>query len=311
MAETGAETLYETFVDRPAVNAGVSVILETSGARVDPFYLGARDENTVQGFAGTPVNVNALTYGYLSPVGAAGAAFPRQQRFFVAVDSGRDRFSGANLAGRYVLRSWIDDVSPPGIQMLTTRVAAGRPALVALVRDSQSGVDPSSLTIGYQGVLVGASSYDPSTGVAVFVLPASAPALVGRALDLRLVASDFQEAKNIDTVGPSLMPNTRSAKVRLHVVEGTVVEWVLPAPEACLDRKPELAVAVSSTRAVTGVRFTLDGRQIAVAQHAHGLWLAQPSLGKTAAGRHTLVAVATGAARGSVSARRIVRMCPR
>ena len=33
MLEDGAETIYETFVDRPAVNAGVSVILETPGAR--------------------------------------------------------------------------------------------------------------------------------------------------------------------------------------------------------------------------------------------------------------------------------------
>ena len=117
--EDGAETLYETLVDRPAVNAGVSVISESPGAQIDPFYLGAADENTVQGFAGTPVNVNALMSGYLAPIGAAGAAFPRQQRFFVAVDSGRDPFSGRRKAGRFVLRSWVDDVTPPSIQLLT------------------------------------------------------------------------------------------------------------------------------------------------------------------------------------------------
>ena len=66
MREDGAETLYETLVDRPAVNAGVSVISESPGAQIDPFYLGAADENTVQGFAGTPVNVNALMSGYLA-----------------------------------------------------------------------------------------------------------------------------------------------------------------------------------------------------------------------------------------------------
>ncbi|HEY8705594.1 MAG TPA: S8 family serine peptidase [Gaiellaceae bacterium] len=311
MLEDGAETLYETFVDRPAVNAGVSVTLETPGARVDPFYLGARDENTVQGFAGTPVNVNALTSGYLLPVGAAGAAFPRQQRFFIAVDSGRERFNGRSTAGHYILRSWIDDVSPPSIQMLTMRVAAGHPALVLQVRDSQSGVDPLSMTIGYKGVLVGATTYDPSNGVAVFPLPGTAPALVAGTLELRLVASDFQEAKNIDTVGPALMPNTRFAKVPIRIVTGTVVDWVLPSAGACLSKQQTLGVAVSSTLGgVTGVRFLLDGRQIAIAHRANGLWAAQASTAKTAAGKHTLVAVETGAKGGAVSARRIVRTCP-
>ena len=57
--------------------------------QIDPFYLGALDENTVQGYAGTPVDVNGLTYDYLDPIGAAGASFPRQQTFYVSVDSGR------------------------------------------------------------------------------------------------------------------------------------------------------------------------------------------------------------------------------
>jgi minor extracellular serine protease Vpr len=311
MLEDGAETLYETFIDRPAVNAGVSVILETPGARVDPFYLGTRDESTVQGFAGTPVNVNALTYGYLFPVGAAGAAFPRQQRFFVAVDSGHDRFTGRSLAGGYVLRSWIDDVSPPSIQMLTMRVAAGRPTLVLRVGDSQSGVDPSSMTIGYQGVLVGATTYDPSNGLAVFPLPNTAPALVGGTLELRLAASDFQEAKNIDTVGPAIMPNTRSTKVRIRIVTGTIVNWVEPAAGVCLAKQEELGVAVSSTRPVTGVRFLLDGKQVAVARRGDGLWTAGASTAKAAAGRHTLTAVATVPGGRTVSAQRIVRSCPR
>jgi minor extracellular serine protease Vpr len=307
MREDGAETLYETLVDRPAVNAGVSVISESPGAQIDPFYLGAADENTVQGFAGTPVNVNALMSGYLEPIGAAGAAFPRQQRFFVAVDSGRDPFSGRRRAGRFVLRSWVDDVTPPSIQLLTVRVAAGRPTLALRVRDAQAGVDPSSLTIGYRGELIGASAYDPSTGLAVFPLPSAAPKLAGGPVELRLVASDFQESKNIDTVGPSIMPNTRSTRVRVRVVAGTVVDWLVPPPGACLAKEQELTVAVSSTRPVRGVRFLLDGRTIAVGHRMDGIWSARVSSAKTKLGKHTLVAVAGGAA----SMRRIVRTCQR
>jgi subtilisin family serine protease len=306
MLEDGSETVYETFIDRPAVNAGVAVIEETAGARVDPFYLGAQDENTVQGFAGTPVDVNALTPGYLVPIGAAGASFPRQQRFFVVVDSGRDRFDGRNLAGRYTLRSWIDDVTPPSIDVLTTHVAPGRPTLVLRVRDTGAGVDPSSLTIGYRGVLIGATTYDPASGVAVFPLPRNAPKLLRGSPELRLVASDFQEAKNIDTVGPSIMPNTRFTRQRIRVAAGTAVDWIFPAAGTCLANRPLASVAVSSTQTVTAVRFVLDGH-VARAGQGNGLWTAD--LGKVPPGRHSLRVVVIGAKHRLASLRRIVRTC--
>jgi minor extracellular serine protease Vpr len=307
MLEDGKETVYETFVDRPAVNVGVAIVSETAGARVDPFYLGAQDENAVQGFAGTPVDVNALTSEYLLPIGAAGASFPRQQRFFVAVDSGRERFDDRSLAGRYTLRSWLDDVTPPSIQLLTTHVAPGRPTLVLRVRDAGAGVDPSSMTIGYQGALVGATTYDPTTGIAVFPLPVGAPALVGGTLKLRVVASDFQEAKNIDTVGPTIMPNTRSIRQRIRVAAGTSIAWVIPAPGACLAKRQVVSVAVSSTKTVATVRFVLDGRTIRGVR-GNGLWTA--TLGTLTPGKHVLQAVASGTKSRLASARRIVRTCP-
>jgi hypothetical protein len=312
MIESGAETVYETFIGKPSVNSGVSVVLESRGARIDPFYLSSKDENTVQGDAGTPVNVNALTYGYLVPDGAAGAAFPRQQRFFVAVDSARDRFNGANLAGKYVLRSWVDDVTPPSVHLLTTRVAAGRPTIVLQTLDSQSGVDPISLTVGYKGILVGATSYDPLSGIAVFELPATAPQLVSGDVAFRIVSSDFQEAKNIDTVGPSIMPNTRFAHASVRVVSGTAVDWIAPTGICLAQRQQRLVVAASSTRRVSRVRFTLDGRQVAVVRHgSSGLWAATIQTAKLAKGRHTLRAVATDTKGVTASARRMVRACPK
>ena len=42
--------------------------------------------------------------------------------------------------------------------------------------DSQSGVDPGSLAIGYRGALVGASSFDRASGLAIFALRRSADA---------------------------------------------------------------------------------------------------------------------------------------
>ena len=95
-----------------------------------------KDENDVQGYAGLPVNVNNLTIDYPLDIGAAGTVFPRTKAYYVAVDSGRDPFTGRSLAGSYVLRAWIDDVQPPLLGLLTERVAAGRPTIALRVLDS-------------------------------------------------------------------------------------------------------------------------------------------------------------------------------
>ena len=62
--------------------------------------LGSPDENDVQGYAGTPVNVNNLTVDYPLDIGAAATVFPRTKAYYVAVDSGRDRSRAARWAGR-------------------------------------------------------------------------------------------------------------------------------------------------------------------------------------------------------------------
>ena len=307
MDEDGAETVYKTFLDRPAVNIGVSIITQTPGARIDPWYLGSLDENTVQGDAGTPDDVNGLTYDYLLPVGAAGASFPRQGQFYVAVDSGRARFTNQSQAGAYVLRSWVNDVTPPSLQLLTTRVSAGRPTLVLRTFDTQSGVDPSSLTIGYEGILVAAAAYDPSTGIAVFPLPETAPALHAGATNMRMLSSDYQEAKNIETVGPNIMPNTRTGGAKLHIVTGPAVDWLLPGAGACGPALQSLTVAASAPGKVSSVHFAIDGkRRVAAHQIDRGVWTATVSLSK---GKHSVVATAVGATHKTAVQARTVRVC--
>ena len=311
MAEDGAEKVYATALNAPAANAGVSVVAEDPGAQVDPFYLGALDENTVQGYAGTPVDVNALTYDYLDPIGAAGSSFPRQQTFYVAVDSGRDRFNGRSLAGRYILRSWVNDVTPPNVKLLTTQVSAGRPTLVVRSTDSQSGVDPLSLTIGYKGVLVGASSFDPVTGIAVFPLPQSAPALKTGKTKVRLESSDFEEAKNVDTTGTAIMPNTRFAATSVRVIAGVAVNWLVPETQACVAKSQRLVVQASSTAKVKSVRFAVDGRTVAVAtKGTDGIFGATWQKSAAAShGKHSLTATAIDGGGKTGSAQRIVVSC--
>ncbi len=309
MREDGAEQVYVMSLDRPAVNIGVSILDRETGARIDPFFLGAKDESTVQGLAGTPIDVNALTYNYLVPVGAAGASFPRQGRYYVAVDSGRNQFTDASLAGRYVLRSWVNDVTPPSLQLLTTRVSAGRPTLVFRSLDTQAGVDPESLTIGYRGVLVAVGSYDWQTGLAVFPLPDSVPTLAaGTTVRTKMISSDYEEAKNIDTIGPSIMPNTRTSTAALRVVSGVAVDWLMPGASACVRQGTRAVVAASSPGRIASVHFALDGKQFAVDRNGdQGVWSA--GLPAVKQGPHTLTATAVAANGSHAAAARKVRLC--
>ena len=300
MTEDGAETVYRTTIPPKAVNAGVVVLDESSGARIDPWYLGAPDENSVQGYTGTPVDMNELTYDYKQDIGDAGVEFPAAGTYYVVVDSGRGEFDGKRLAGRYVLRSWVNDVTPPTLRLLTTRVSAGRPTLVFRTTDGQSGVDPASLTVGYRGALVGTDTYHRSSGLAVFALPESVPVLRPGRVRLQMVSSDYQEAKNVDTEGAQIMPNTRTRTVTLSVVSGATVNWLLGT---CT----QLEVAAGAPRGVALVRFSVDGRTVATVRHGlRGVWSAAPRLSR---GTHAVVATAVDNGGHTAIAKRMVRAC--
>jgi minor extracellular serine protease Vpr len=308
MVEVGAEKVYRLTLPTKAVNAGVSVLEASSGAQIDPFFLGSLDEGTVQGFAGTPVDVNSLTYNYLSRVGAAGASFPRAGTYYVAVDSGRGDFDGKSLAGRYILRSWVNDLKPPALKLLTTRVSAGRPTLVFRALDTQSGVDPASLTIGYKGALVAVGSYDWRTGIASFPLPSSVPVLkAGTSVRAGMVASDFQESKNVDTLGDKIMPNTRTSFAQMRVVAGIAVDWL--APGVCLRQGARALVAAGGPAPLTRVRFYLDGKAFASDRiDDQGIWSAAVGR-KITNGRHVLLAVAEDRKGRSARATTKLRAC--
>jgi minor extracellular serine protease Vpr len=310
MAEPGAETLYVTRVNAPAANVGVAIESATPGSLVDPWFLGAANERTVQGYAGTPVNVNELMPDWHSDVGAAGASFPKLTTFYVAVDSGADPFTHRSLAGAYRLRSWVNDVRPPSVRLLTTRVGAGRPTIVARVQDAGAGVDPLSLTLAYRGVLVGASEYDPSTGLTLFPLPREARQLPAGVTHAVISASDYQEGKNINSVGDEIFPNTTFRDVTITGVPGPALTWVLPAANRCVAKTAALVVTASSTRPIRSVRFFADGKQIDVDRGgADRVYTGSWGTRLLPAGPHVLRAVATDAAGRGAAASRSVRVC--
>jgi subtilisin family serine protease len=308
--EDGAETLYRIRLDEPAVNVGAAVVASSSGSLVHPWFLGSPDENDVQGYAGLPVNVNNLTIDFGLDLGAAGTVFPRAKAYYVAVDSGRDPFSGRSYAGEYVLRAWVDDVQPPLLGLMTARVSAGRPTIALRVLDLGSGVDPFSLVISYGRSLIGAALYDPVAGVALFPIPKAAPVLRTGRRQLRASAADFQESKNVDSVGDELLPNTAFAAGPIRVVAGPTVTWVTPEIRECAAARTQLVVLAGSNTAVRSVRF-LDGRKpiATVRRGTAGLYSATWRRGGAAKGRHMLRAVVTDARGRTAEAQRVVRVC--
>jgi hypothetical protein len=256
------------------------------------------------------VNVNELMFDFSADIGAAGASFPKVQRFYVSVDSGADPFSHRSLPGGYVLRSWVNDVRPPRIRLLTKRVAAGRPTIVARVVDRGAGVDPLSLVIAYRGVLVGAVLYDPVSGIAIFPLPRQAARIPKGRTRAVLSASDFQEAKNVNSVGADILPNTAFRTVQVTGVSGPALSWVTPAENECVGKTAGLVVVASSTMRVTAVRFFADGKQVDVDRKgAAGVFTGSWSTALAPKGRHELRAIATDAGGRTLGALRHVRVC--
>jgi subtilisin family serine protease len=314
MQQDGAERLYSIRLTEPVANFGVSVVAGSPGSAVDPWVLGSKDENDVQGYAGTPVNVNPLTFGFRADIGAAGASFPRPRTYYVSVDSGRDLFTGRPLHGGYVLQAWVNDVFPPFVEPVATRVSAGRPVLVVRAVDpflgSSSGVDPLSLTIGYGDTLVGAAAYDPETGLAVVPLPGFVPALEPGRLRVTLSASDYQEGKNINTPGGVVYANTSTRAATLRIVAGPTIAWLSPSALQCAERRTRLDVVANSTRLLRSVAFFADGRRVATVRGRRaGVFSAIWNTRGAERGRHRLRAVVLDRSGRTAGAGRTVRVC--
>jgi len=310
MNEDGSEHLYYTDVNQPIVNLGVSILGASAGALIDPFVLGSKDENDVQGYAGIPTDVNALTYDANVDIGAAGVQFPRLQRLYIAVDSRADPFTGRSQKGKYILNSWVNDLTPPLVRVLTTRVSAGRPLIVAQAVDLQSGVDPLSLVLNYSGALIGASAYDPTTGLVLFGIPTAAPKLKAGTTKAIVAASDYQEAKNINTIGNDIFPNTNFLATKLKVVDGPTVSWIEPPAHVCALTNDRLVVVAGATKKIKNVTFTNGKRRIAVDKSGPGgVYSVAWNTKGLKKGTVHLLATVTDASGHRAAAGRVMKIC--
>ena len=209
-----------------------------------------------------------------------------------------------------MLRSWVNDLTPPRFRLLTKRVTAGRPLLAARVTDLGSGVDPLSLVIEYRNnVLLGASLYDPSSGLALFGIPRTAPPVRHGLFKGAALAADNQESKNVDQIGANVLPNTTIKRVNIRGTSGPTVTWLLPLGTSCVKGSTSLAVAASAPGKIRTIRF-FDGKRLikTVRKGTIGLYTASWRTGAAKRGPHKLRVVVQS--RGRVlQARRNVRVC--
>jgi minor extracellular serine protease Vpr len=319
--EDGREDVYFIDIPQRATNVGVAIaqpepnprapIESLLSAPIHPWFLGSLDENDVMGYAGTPVNVNSSGPDYLFNIAAAGTVFAPPGRYFVSVDSGRDPFTGRSLAGPYVLRSWVNDVRPPTVQLVTTTVSAGYPSIVIRATDAQSGVDPLAASVVYADALIGATLFDSRTGLAVIPIPRSVVALAPGRVPIRLVVPDYQESKNVNVEGDNPLPNTALRRVQLRVVRRPTVTWLSPSRNACARGRAELTVVANSSALISSVGFYDGARQIArVRQNEFGVYRVTWRVDRARRGKHTLRAVASDLQGREASASRPVRVCP-
>jgi len=189
----GPEQVFRFRLRRPVANFGVVVTGHAPGVRVSPRLVAGDDENRVVGYPGLPVSLNPYaSFGAPEPVVAA--VLPDPGEYEVVFDTP----TGAK-PGPFSFRFWVDDTSPPSIRLLDRTVRAGRPIRFR-VRDAGSGVDPRSLRARLRGVPVPVVYAGGVLSIRTTGLPPGRDAV-------SVTASDYEETKNMEDVGP-VLPNT-------------------------------------------------------------------------------------------------------
>jgi len=194
---SGPEQAFRFTLRKPVANFGAVLVSHAAGVRVSPRLVAGGDENRLVGYTGLPVDLNPYSsYGRVVPVVGAVSPAPGTYDFVFDTPAG-------GKPGKFTFRVWVNDTAPPGIRLLR----ATRHAIRLSAIDSGSGVDPATLAPRVDGVL------RPFTFTGGVLAIRNVKPGVHR---VRLTASDYQEAKNMENVGP-ILPNTRtfSASVRV------------------------------------------------------------------------------------------------
>ncbi len=187
---SGPEQVFRFTLAKQVANFGAVVVSHAAGVRVSPRLVVAGDENRLVGYTAIPVDLNPYAdFGRVVPV--VGAVVPAPGAYDLVFDTP----AGAK-PGKFTFRFWVNDTAPPTIRALRS---IGRTIRLA-VSDTGSGIDPASILAKVDGTV---RSFTFASGVLTIrnVRP-------GRHA-VTLTAADYQEAKNMENVGP-ILPNTRT-----------------------------------------------------------------------------------------------------
>jgi hypothetical protein len=156
---------------------------------------------------------------------------------------------------------------------------------------------------------VRAMLFDPNTGIAAFSIPREATALFEGPQFMTVVASDFQESKNISE-SASPLPNTRIQGLRAQAVNGPTVTWVTPEKGRCVSARQRLLVVANDNVQISSVGFFDGRRQIGrVQKNVAGLYeMTWRTQGKRR-GPRALTAVASDVRGREAQAKQPIRVC--
>ena len=127
---------------------------------------------------------------------------------------------------------------------------------------------------------------------------------------MTVVASDYQEAKNINTEGNNPLPNTRFQGIRAEAVAGPTVTWVTPEKGRCVAARQRLLVVANDSAQISSVGFFDGQRQIgSVQKNVAGLYEMTWRTNGRRKGPHVLTAVASDVRGREAETSQTVRIC--
>jgi minor extracellular serine protease Vpr len=189
----GRELVYSFPVPKGAHNAGAAVV----AGRAVPQLLVARDENRLGGETALPLELNPYLDRWGSQEPVTGALLPAERRLYVVVET-----RPGSKPGRFTLRVWADDRTPPKIDHVTRTVRRGQRVKYRIV-DTQSGVSWNDVVVRVDGDPVEAGHSGDVGSFPVAGLDR------GRHT-ISIDAPDLQETKNSENAAAVGRPNTRA-----------------------------------------------------------------------------------------------------
>ncbi len=199
----GPEQVFRVKSTGAVANFGVAVLTHAPGVTVTPRIVYAGDENRLAGYTALPFALNPYQPDFYALEPVASVTLPSAGDYDVVFDT-----PTGNRPGKFTFRYWVNDRTPPAVA-LVSRTATAAAGLRLSVKDTGSGVDPSSLHATVDGKTRAVTYLN---GRAVIALRGVAPGTHR----VTLAASDVQESKNNENTGP-ILPNTTTFSATFRV----------------------------------------------------------------------------------------------